>query len=299
MFIIKLLSQLLILAVGAISVWQAHFTTKPGEQKRRLSPIGMISLAMLLCGLLVFFFTERNERNENAEKSAAQENTILELRRLNQQLTQFSLNRELRELEISFNPSPEQSSRIAEAYRRTKSPVPGVPFRNATMKAERIDDHWRIDFDPVSGPDGVIRFAPVSSDNEEGKPFEDVLRQASSALWIKWGAGVATELEPQRSQFPSAIIVSENTITFVLRPPVLALNLNYLNADSTFTLRGEGNIKAMRFRSQDPQVTFDQMIELNWKEDSGADNDEDVYIKRTKPFISGPHRLQITLKTGT
>lgn len=299
MFILKLLSQVLILAVGAYSVWQSHLATKPDSEKRKSTSVAIISFAMLFCGFIVFCFTERNERRDNAEKNAAQEKNILELQRLNQQLTQFSLNRELRELEISFNPSAEQSARIAEAYSKTKSPVPGIPYRAATMRAERIQGHWKIDFDPVSRPEGVIRFAPISSDREEGKPFEDVLRQASSALWIKWGAGAATELEPQRSQFPSEIVVSENTITFVLKPPVLALNLSYLNGDPTLTLRGEGNVKTMRFRSQDPGVVLDQTVELNWKEDPGSDKDEDIYIKRTKPFISGPHRLQITFKTGS
>ena len=247
--ILKLLSQLLILTVGVISVKQAHFVIKPATGgKKSFTLVGLISLGMLLSGFLVFLVTDINERRENAEKNASQEKTILELERLNQQLTQVSHDRELREIEISFTPSPEQSVRIAEAYRKIESPSPPIPYSAATMRAERVGDHWKIDFDPVSRQEGVIRFAPVSSNEAKGKRFEEVLRQASLPLWIKWGAGAETELEPIRNQFPSAIIVSENTVTFVLRPPVLALNLNYLSANPTFTLRGGGDVKSMRFR---------------------------------------------------
>ncbi len=297
MFIFKLLSQLLILIVGVINVAQAHLKPQPNSRKRKFTTAGIISLLMLFTGFVVFVFTEGNERKENAEKAAGQEKTIGELRRLNEQLTQVSHDRDLRELQISFSPSAEQSSRIAEAYSKIKSPVSGFSYSSAAMKAERIGHHWKIDFDPVSRPEGVIRFKPVLSGDAEGKMFAEVLRQASSALWIKWGAGEATELEPKRDQFPSAIVVSPEKITYVLRPPLVSLNLNQLNSDPTFTLRGEGNIKTMRFLSQDSGVKIDQTVELDWKEDPGADQDEDIYIKRTKPFISGPHRLNISFKT--
>lgn len=213
-----------------------------------------------------------------------------------QQLNKLSLDRDLSEIELSFKPSPEQSSRIAEALRKINNPA-GVTYNGATMRAERIGDHWKIYFDPVSRPEGVFRFAPVSSDQAEGNGFEEVLRQASSALWIKWGAGTETEIEPKRNQFPSAIVVSENTITYVLRAPLITLNLNYLSADPTFTIRGEGDIKTLRFRSRDPRAIFDQRVDVIWKEDRGSDEDGYTYIKATKPFLSGPHRLQITFKT--
>jgi hypothetical protein len=274
---------------------RGHLAVKP--TKKSLAFIGLVSLGLLLS---IFFSlhlkTDLNKRRENIEKNAAQESTIVELRRTIQQLTQFSLDRELREIEISFKPSPEQSFRIAEAYRKVKSTVKGVPYSAATMRAERIGDHWKIEFEPVSRPEGVIRFAPISAKQVKRKGFEEVLQQATLPLWIKWGAGAETELEPNRNQFPSVIIMSENALTYLLRPPLIALHLKNLSVDPTFILRGAGDIKTLRFHSGDPGVIFDQMVDLNWKEDRGSDTDEDIYIKRTKPFLSGPHRLEISFK---
>ena len=295
-FVLKWLSQILIVAGGTLSLlWDPSIKTASG--KKSLTHVGRLTIVALVIGFLLFVVSDFNERGENAQKLAMQQTTIAELKQVIQQLTKLSLDRELSEIEISFQPSPEQSSRIAAAYRKIISPSPPIPYSAATLRAERIGDHWKIDFDPVSRREAVIRFAPVSSNQAKGKRFEEVLRQASLPLWIKWGSGAETELEPIRNQFPSAIIVSENTVTYVLRPPVIALNLNYLSADPTFTLRSAGDIKSLRFRSTDPGVTFDQTFELNWKEDPGSDTDEDIYIKRTKPFLSGPHRLQISFKT--
>lgn len=297
LLILKWLSSILMFAGGALSLLWEPSVAKTAGGKKSLTHVGRLTILALLVGFLLFVATDIHERRENAQKLALQQTTIVDLKQVIQQLTRLSLDRELAELEISFEPSPEQSSRIAAAYRKIKSTSPPIPYSAATMRAERIGDHWKIDFDPVSRREGTIRFAPITPNEPKGKQFEDVIREALLPLWVKWGAGPETELEPKRNQFPSAIIVSENTVTFVLRPPVLALNLNYLNADPTFTVRGAGDIKRMRFRSKDPAVTFDDTFELNWQEDPGSDKDEDIYIKRTKPSRSGPHRLQIHFKT--
>jgi hypothetical protein len=209
-----------------------------------------------------------------------------------EQLNKLSLDRDLSEVEISFKPSAEQWSKIAEAYQKIKSPVPDMPYIDAPLVAERIGDHWKIDFEPVKRPTGTILFAPVFTNQSEYKGFEDVIREASIGLLITWGDVVETDLESWRGDYPSAIKVSQDSIVLILRPPLLRLSLSVLYDNPAIILRGRNPPNILRFRSLDPGVMFDQTISLDWKRSPGLS-----YKENAKPYVSGPHPLRITFKT--
>jgi hypothetical protein len=296
--ILKWLSQILLLLGGVMSLVRAPYLPKDDATGKR-SPtfVGRLTVAALLTGFTLFVVTDINERRENSKKDAAQQKTIAELQQVNQHLIKMSLDRDLSGIEISFKPSAEQWSRIAKIYNKIESPVPGIPYSAAAMKAERNGDHWKIDFDPVSRPEGTIRFPQVLPDQSNAKQFEDVIHEGSIALWIKWGTDLETELEPLRNQYASAISISQDTIAFILRPPELRLNLNYLKANPTLILRSRNETSSLRFRSLDLGIALDQTIDLKWrKEESPTGSDGSIYIQRTKPYVSGPHRLQITFR---
>jgi hypothetical protein len=299
--ILKSLSQLLVLAVGVTSVIQAHLVRKSSAAKKTMTRVGWLTLAMLISGFVVFIATDLNERRENSKKDAGQQKTIAELQRVNQSLFSMRADRDLSGMEISFKPSTEQWSRIAELYRKIESPAGReFPYSAATMRAERSGDRWKIDFGPVSREQGTIRFPQVLPNQENTRAFENIIHEASIALWIKWGAGSETEIEPWRHEYASAIVISRDIVSLTLLPPIIKLNLNSLNANPTITLRSrnEGNSlpRSLRFRSLDSVIALDQTIDLDWKEEEHNSDDGDTYIKRTKPYISGPYRLQITFR---
>jgi len=297
--ILKWLSQLLMLAVGIPNVVRAHSVLRGSTRRNPLTAVGWVNIAALLIGFSFFVATDIKERSENLKKDAAQQKTIAELQEVNQQLTKIGLDRDLSGIEISFKPTVEHWSRIAKMYSKIESPVPGIPYSAATMKAESSEGHWKIDFDPVSRPEATIRFPQVLPNQPNAKAFEDVIHEASIALWIKWGADLETELEPLRYQYPSAISISQDRIALTLRPPETRVNLNYLRANPTMILRGRNDASSLRFRSLDLAVTLDQTIDMQWrKEDIVPENDVDTYIRRIKPYVSGPHRLQITFRAS-
>src|SRR5229473_5264811 len=129
--ILKVVSQILVLIVGVASAIQAHRFPTGHAGKKRLNRIGWLTLAMLLVGFGVFLATE-----------AAQQDTIVELQRVNKNLLNMRADHDLSGIEISFKPSTEQWSRIANLYSRIRSPakLPAgeeFPYSAATMKAER------------------------------------------------------------------------------------------------------------------------------------------------------------------
>lgn len=267
---------------------------KGSSGKGWLKPVGWLTLGMLFIGFFGFIAT-------NYDQGATQQKTIAELQRVNQSLFSMRVDRDLSGIEISFKPSTQQWSRIAELYSKIKSPAgEEFPYSAATMKAERSGDRWKIDFGPVERKEGTIRFPQVLSDQENTKAFEDVIHEASIALWIKWGAGSETEIEPWRHEYASAIMVSQDIIALTLVPPLIKLNLNSLNGNPTLILRSRDERsslpRSLRFRSLDSVIALDQTIDLDWKKEERHSDDGDTYIKRTKPYISGPHRLQITFR---
>lgn len=292
--LLKYLSQILIVVVGVTSVIQAHRLPKGSRSKKWLTPVGWLTFGMLFIGFFGFVATDY-------DKDASQQKTIAELKRVNQSLFSMRVDRDLSGIEISFKPSADQWLRIAELTSKIESPGGAeFPYSAAIMKAERRGDHWKIDFGLVTGEKGTIRPSPVLSNQPEGKAFEEVIRAASIPLWIKWGDGSETELEPLRYDYPSAITVSQDTIALTFLPPLIRLNLNSLNANPTILLRSRNKPfslpKSFRFRSLDSVIALDQTIDLDWKAEERNSDDGDIYIKRTKPYISGPHRLQVSFR---
>jgi hypothetical protein len=300
-FLLKWAAQILIVVAGITGLFSDSQKTDPSTGKKSLTHVGWITIIALIIGFLLFIATDFAERKENARKDSQQKQQIAELEKVVKKLNKLSLDRELKGVEISFKPSAEQSSRIAAAYEKIKSPVPEIPYSAATMKAERVNGGWAIDFDPVSRKEGTIRFAPIPPDEPAGKAFAEVIRESSIGLWIKWGDSAETELEPLRNAYPSAISVSQELITLTLKQPVLELSLNDLDVNSTIILRGRNDTSSLRFRSLDQGAAFDQTIELNWKRDDSdvSTNSKSNYIKRTKPYISGPHHIDVTFNTAS
>jgi hypothetical protein len=297
--LLKWLSQVIILVVGAMGVRRAHSSLHSGG-KRKLTRHGKLALSSIFLAFLLFATTDLNERQGNSQRNSIQQNTITELQKVNDRLVKMSRNRDFAGVEISYTPSAEEWARIEAAFNKIQSPVPGIPYSAATMKAERTadksGDNWKIDFDFVSRPEGVIRFPPVATTDPRAKAFSDVIREASLPIWIKWGSNVVTELEPRREQYASAISISQKKIAFTLRSPELKLNLNDVNPDLTILVRANSKPSVLRFLSLDDDVSLDQNLDMKWVEDNVATGGDDDYIRRTKPYVSGPHKLQITLK---
>lgn len=291
--ILKYGSQILLVVVGALNVVQAHRLPQ-GQKGKWLTLGGWFALAILFISFFGFIGLDYDQ-------DATQQKTISELERVNQSLFNMRVDRDLLGIEIAFKPSTDQWRKIAELTDKIVSPGgPEFPYSAAIMKAERRGDHWKIDFGPIKSESGTIRPGAVLSNQPNGKAFEEVIQKASIPLWIKWGAGSETEIEPLRYDYPSAITISQDAIVFTLSPPLLRLNLNSLNANPTILLRTketEGTLpKSFKFRSLDSIIALDQSIDLEWKKEEGNSGDDDIYIKRTKPYISGPHRLQLSFK---
>lgn len=283
--VIKILAQILVLTVGLISAWQAHSVSKTGTGKRKLNRVGWLTISMLLAGFAVFIATE-----------ASQQDTIVELR---QSLLAIRADHEISAIEISFKPSDEHWTRIAAKFNQIKSPAgEDFPYRAGTMRAQRTADAWRFDFGEIkdiNGVKGVIKPAPVLPGAPENKAFESVLSEAWMALWIKWGAGVESEIEPLGNEFAPAIEISRDRITMTLRSPMTMPNAKSLVANPSVFLRTLDQPKALRFHALDSVIVLDQTIALEWKEDRSSGDSNEI-IKRTKPFISGPHTLQISFR---
>lgn len=285
--ILRWAAQALVVATGIAGVLRAHGEEKDG--KRSLTRTGKISVATILTGFLVFAVTDLNQRNE-----------ISELHRVNERLTRMSRDRAFEGFEVSFTPSAEQWSQIEAAFEKTARFVPEIPNSAATMRAEPIEDgeYWKFSFDEVNHPAGLVRFPRLSASDPRGLPFQEVIKQASPSLWIKWGPNLETDIEPMGKLYASAMIVSRSTIGLSLRSPVLKMKLNELTGEMTILVRSNTKPATIRFRSLDDQVTIDQVVNMQWREETANPQDtREVYLRRTKPYISGPHKLQVTFKT--
>ena len=283
-FSMKLVVQLLTLGLGVTNSYKVSTTSETGA-KKKLSRTGFFTIALFVAGFLVFFGSEYTQKN-----------TVDELQRVNQNLVVMRGAHDLAGIEISFKPSNEQWSRIAAEFNKIKSDAGDeFPYRAAPMMADRTDGGWVFDFGAIENTQkGWVRPARVLPGNEKTKAFEQVIHEALIPLWIKWCCGIETEIEPWRDNYPSALTVSQEKITFTLRPPFLRLNVNSLNNDPMIAVRSrKGNESlptSLTFRSLDSVIILDQKIDLNWKEERDS-GEGDTYTRRTKPFSSGPYKL--------
>ena len=271
-----------------MSLWRDAHKTTPGGKKRP-SGVGWITIAALVTGFALFILTDIRERKEKEEKEASQRQQITYLK-------QLYFNQNLAEVEISFKPSADHWSRIAEAYKSTNLTNMPVSYVDAPMVAERAvgGGYWKIKFQPIERVGAMTRFNPVSTNEPNGKGFENVIRESMIGLWIKWGDNVKTELQlTTGDNYPSAIAVSQDRIAYTLRPPLIMLSLGSLSENSTVTLRsGEDYPSDITFHSLDPLVEFDETFPLSWmKTEDGS------FEAKVLPYISVPHRLNVKFKT--
>ncbi|HEX8456394.1 MAG TPA: hypothetical protein VF656_03650 [Pyrinomonadaceae bacterium] len=281
---LKYLSQILLLIGGIISFWREPYITTP--RGKRPSVAGWITIAAFVAGFILFIITDIKERSDDAQRDAMQQQQISYLRQLH-------LNHNLSRVELSFKPSTDHWSKIAEAYSQTNPPNMALSYIDTLMIAERNGDYWKIDFKPINRAEGIVTFNPVTTDKPDGKWFENIIREAAINLWIKWGDSAPTEIRPEREDYyPAAIEISEDRIAFILRDPQLKWNLNNLHDNPIIMLRGGKNRpNNLRVRSLDDVVMFDQTFDLNWTE-----KDDGSFESKIMPYISGPHRLNPMFK---
>lgn len=288
-FLMKLVVQLLTLGLGVTNAYKVNTGSADG-QKKKLGWTGFLTMALFVAGFMQFFGSEYSQKS-----------TVDELKRVNHNLLVMRADHDLSGIEISFKPSSEHWSKIAAEFDKIKSDAGDeFPYRSAPMTAERTDGGWIFDFGAIENkPKGLVRPPQVLPGNKKSKAFEQVIHEALIPLWIKWCCGIETEIEPWRDNYPSAITVSQEKITFTLRPPLLRLNVNTLNSDPTVILRSRKSNDRLpttfTFRSLDFVVVLDQKIDLNWREENSS-GEGDTYIKRTKPFSSGPYKLAVRFR---
>jgi hypothetical protein len=285
--ILKYLSQLILFASGVIGVWRNQSVINQDTQKRRITKQGLLSIAGIIIGSLLFVATDWNERVRNTN----QRNEIVELRK------SLNLSHELEGIEISFSPSKEVWSEIEAAYNKIPNPVKELAYSAATMTATRNEDNWTIDLGEIKGPAGVAKYPPIKSADPKYKAFVAIVDKACPSLWIDWGPNVQTEIEPRGRLYPSAISISQAKISITLRSPELIMKLKHLSEGLTITVRSNSQPAALRFVSLDDEVTLDQTVNMQWREEDGASqNAREDYLNRSKPYVSGPHKLLVTLK---
>lgn len=216
------------------------------------------------------------------------------------QLNRIGLDRMLSGLEISYKPTAQEWKGIVDLY-KTLVPTNGEKsYYESPIIATRAGAYWRIDFAEISMTEGRKWFSPVFTDDVKNRGFEQILQRASLPLWITWGTGAQTFLEPMRGDYPSEIRLSPEIFIFTLRPPLLELNLDSLHENSIITLRSRRRWSELTFHSLDPAVKLDQTLHLKWDRANLPKDINAILIKeRLHGLTSGPHRLQMSFKTLT
>lgn len=258
-----------------------------------LTRVGKSIVVCLFVSFLISLYTTyqvSKEAKEKENKSAAQ---LAELKNQNDILFKgmdaLSKDRNLLGVEVSFKPSSEHWSRIAQACDAIPDPVPGFRYSSSTITAERVGEYWSLNFAEIIRKEGTVRSRRDSTSRPSGKPFEEVIQNALIELLITWRGEIMTEVSP-RGDYPSQVRVSQKEVAYIFRPPLLSLNLSKLKAMPTIAFRGgrEERPSQIRVRSLDDTVTFDQTLSLLWEEKYG-----DRHIERMMPYAAGPYTLQI------
>lgn len=253
-----------------------------------LTKAGQMIIALLFVSVLLSLVSTYRISKEAQELNYQSSKQIEELKRM---LDNVRLKRDLSGVEISFTPSAQHWSDIAKVFDNINLPVPSVSYSASTITAERVGDHWKIDFSPVKVSEGTIRLGTIFTNQPDGKGFEEVINKALVELLIEWGNGAVIEIS-SRGNYPSSITISRDLIAYTFYPPAIRLNLAKLNADPTITFRGNAYPSSIRVHSVDESIMFDETINLSWIEKGGG-----AFSERLMPYISGPHPLNITFKT--
>jgi len=258
-----------------------------------LTKAGKSIVVCLFVAFLISLHTTYQVAKEAKEKEGKAAAQLAELKNQNDLMVKnmeaLIKDRNLLGVEVSFKPSSEHWSRIAHACDAIPDPVPGFRYSATTITAERVGEHWSLDFAEIIRKEGTVRPQRDSTSRPSGKPFEEVIQNALIELLITWRTEVITEVSP-RGDYPSEVRVSQEEIAYIFRPPLLSLNLSKLKAAPTIAFRGgrEDRPSQIRVRSLDDSVTFDQTMNLLWEEKYG-----DRHIERMMPYAAGPYTLQI------
>jgi hypothetical protein len=231
----------------------------------------------------------------NAQRRQIGLSTVLTAQQKQQlrRLKEMRLDRELSGVEVSFTPSLDQWARITFACGKIPPASLGFPYSASTITAERVGDHWEIEFGEIRDEDGnTILPPPLSTQSPEGKAFEEVINLAMVELRIEWGSSdlgpdEVTMLSVGRT-YPASVRISKDTIAFTFRPPKLRLYLSHLYDNPVVRLRGQQYPTSIRFRSLDDKVKFDERSALNWVMRSG-----DPEVEKWLPYVSEPLHLDI------
>jgi hypothetical protein len=289
--ILKYSSQLIMLISGVLGAVRAHsIVVDQANQTRRITKYGLLSIVGIIVGFVLFIATDWNDQQRKSKEKIAQQNVITELQKA------VIRTREIEGIEISFTPSAQDWVGIEEVFKKIPSPTE-IPYSAATMKAERTSDSWKISFEPVTAPQGLVKFPPIVAKDKNYTAFQTVIEKACPSVWINWGADVQTDIEPRGKLYPAAITISRASISIILRSPELKMRLSHLVEGLTVMIRNNGQPSTLRFISLDPDVTLDQTLNVQWREDTAKPkNDNEDYLMRTKPYVSGPHKLKAALK---
>jgi hypothetical protein len=216
-----------------------------------------------------------------------------------QQITRFSLDRNLSGLEISYKPSADQWKQIARIYHGLRPREKEPSYYDAPIIAERTVDGWSVIFgwaEVIEGKKdmGQKMFLPVFASDKDDKGFASLIKEACIPLLIKWSDGTETDIEPWNRHYPPVITISHDVIAFTLRPPFLNLYLEALREDPKIILRTRANyLKELKFRCLDGNAKCNETIQLHWKRDDSTEPQDKV-----KPFTD-VLRLHPTFRTAS
>jgi hypothetical protein len=250
--------------------------------------------------------TAQAELSDAQKESLKLSSTLLDVQNRGlHQLDRLSLDRTLAGIEISYTPTADEWKDVMTIYQQL---VPNIEketsYYGAPIIATRSGSYWLIDFDGVStGPAGDKWFPAVTTEDPKNKDFEKIIRMASLPLHITWEIGVETMLEPWRDNYPSVLKLSPKRFVFILRPPLLLLDLGSLHQNSNITLRSRPPWNHIRreltFRSLDPKVKLEQTLQLEWTKSKPSEKRQTMYPTGLYRYASGPHKLNMRFEILT
>ena len=323
--ILKWLSQLLIVTSGIYGMFSDLYKEDEHTKKRKLTRAGVINLATLLIGLLLFGITDFQERQTqkdeaNAKLEAAKKEAEFQIKTnglLNLQIeSQKGELRYLRHLILvqelvegwEFSWKPQMAvMRLARSHADSLHGADDAYLRlclRGEVSAHRAPNgHWMISCS-ISRPFGT---KTVSFDLAPSQPqwevFESTLDELLSPVFSIYQSGGEDILVLTRFARPDDIVYSENRIVVTVRSP--GVKLSRFEEPIQAVLRMDVDQTSMapdsiRMRSLDPNLHLDQMIRARWRKQQIGTKLGSAYPGEEPPQVpvyaifSGPHELKGT-----
>jgi hypothetical protein len=273
--ILKWFSPALILVGGLWALLTETTLTDP-LGRRRLTGSGWMKVLVLVVGFMLFTATELEDSSRRREQVAmrdaqiAKQNEELEyLRRL------FLLQHELSAVEVSW-PLRDQDYHRFGSIVNGKQPL--LDISDASIYVERAFQYGRIEAVPAATtgrarldvallrPQGLYthRFTP---DQLEWKSFEAAIHGLlGNRFQIEIAPGVLLA-DLVGKHWPCQVTITNHRIAFMIDRPGVGL-AHLEKASATFLggdLQPEAMPTAVRIRSLDPRVTWNQEFTLAWR----------------------------------